>query len=561
MPSQPSRRRRAPAPVSLLAVAALAAASAAVPGSPVHAAEPELTAEITIDAWSTGYGAEVVITNHGQVETTGWTVAFDLPAGTTISNHWRADRTQDGQHHTFTNLFYNGDIAPGGTEYFGFNANGLGEPVNCTVDGNPCAGPGSEDTEPPTAPSGLHHVAVTATSVSLAWDPATDNVGVTGYDVHQDGVPVTSATDTSATVTGLSPDTTYTFTVTARDAAENVSAPSNSVTVPTLPEGGGGDVVDVATAAELIDALATAAPGQTIRLAPGEYHGAFLTQRPGTAADPITLTGPRDAVLVNDGPSGQAPPCAEPTAGWDSGYGLWLFDAPYWNLTGFTIADSKKGLVLDSSHHVTIDDLYVHHIDQEGVHFRRSSADGVIRGSRIEETGLVDAGFGEGVYVGSAQSNFGCYGNSGGLDRSDRVQVLDNQIGPYVRGEPMDLKEGTQDGVVRGNTLNGTGISGQNFADSWVDVKGNNYLFENNTGTFSPPGTLKRGYAALNLLDGYGCGNVWRDNHSDVGGGEYAIWIHNSNRECEGNPNVVYSSNTVANATRGLTNIAVTPGG
>lgn len=556
MPSMSARRRS----IAAAAAAALAVGFMAAPATPARAAEPALTAEIFIDAWSTGYGAEVVITNHGPVATTGWTVELDLPAGTTISNHWRADRDQDGQHHTFTNLFYNGDIPAGGTEDFGFNASGLGRPASCTVDGNPCAGGGSGDTEPPTAPGGLHAVTVTASSVSLAWDPATDNVGVTGYDVHRDGVPVTSGTGTGATVTGLAAGTTYVFTVTARDAAQNVSEPSDPQPVPTLPDGGGGELVDVSTAGELAGALATAQPGQTIRLAPGEYHGAFLTERAGTAAEPITLTGPADAVLVNDGPSGQGPSCSAPTDGWDAGYGLWLFDAPHWNLTGFTIADSKKGLVLDNSHHVTIDGLYVHHIDQEAVHFRRSSADGVIRNSRIEQTGLVDPGFGEGVYIGSALSNFGCYGNSGGLDRADRVQVLNNQIGPNVRGEPMDIKEGTQDGVVRGNTFDGTGISGQNFADTWVDVKGNNYLFENNTGTFAPPGTLQRGYAALNLLDGYGCGNVWRDNHSDLGGvGDWAIWIHNSNQECGGNPNVVHASNTAVNAPRGLTNIAVTP--
>ncbi|MDT9686818.1 hypothetical protein Q5762_00315 [Streptomyces sp. P9(2023)] len=117
--------------------------------------------------------------------------------------------------------------------------------------------------------------------------------------------------------------------------------------------------------------------------------------------------------------------------------------------------------------------------------------------------------------------------------------------------------------MIRGNTFNGTGIAGQNSADSWVDAKGVDYLIENNTGTFSAPGTLANGYETHNpsttpsFLNG--CGNVWRNNRSDLGGvGAYTIKI-TSTSKCSANPNVVYSSNTVTNATSGLTNVPVTP--
>jgi hypothetical protein len=218
--------------------------------------------------------------------------------------------------------------------------------------------------------------------------------------------------------------------------------------------------------------------------------------------------------------------------------------------------------VLDNSHHVTIDGVRVHHVEDEGVHFRRSSADGVIRNSRIEYTGLVQPGFGEGVYIGSAVSNWGCHGNSGGADRSDRVQVLNNVIGPYVTAESIDIKEGTFNGVVRGNTFNGQGISGQNSADSWVDAKGIGYVIETNTGTFTSPGTFANGYETHNPTTTpsfqNGCGNVWRGNRSDLGGvGRYAINVTSTSR-CAGNLNIVYASNTVTNATVGLTNITVT---
>src|SRR5690606_992386 len=80
----------------------------------------------------------------------------------------------------------------------------------------------------------------TSTSTSLAWTASTDNVGVTGYTVFRDGVNIgTTAGATSFNVSGLTANTAYAFTVTARDAAGNISVASNVANVTTL-EGGGG---------------------------------------------------------------------------------------------------------------------------------------------------------------------------------------------------------------------------------------------------------------------------------------------------------------------------------
>src|SRR5690606_38582664 len=126
-----------------------------------------------------------------------------------------------------------------------------------------------------------------------------------------------------------------------------------------------------------------------------------------------------------------------------------------------------------------------------------------------------------------------------------------------------DIKEGTHDGLIIGNVFDGTGLAGQNSADSWVDVKGIDYLIVANTGTFSSPGVFANGYETHNPSTTpsmqNGCGNVWRDNVSDLGGvGQYAIKV-TSTSKCQGNLNVVYSSNTVSQAVVGLTNITVTP--
>ncbi|KJK41909.1 hemagglutinin protein [Lentzea aerocolonigenes] len=549
-----------------LTLGAVAATVAALLSSGPAQAAPVLKAEVTqTSVWDSGYGANVTITNSGDAATTGWTLEFDLPSGTTITSSWSSVRTSTGQHHKFTNAGFNGTIKPGATAKFGFNASGGSLPANCTINGASCGGGTTPptDTQPPTVPTDLRSTGVTSSSVSLSWTASTDNVGVTGYEILQ-GNAVTTVTGTSATVTGLSPATAYSFSVRAKDAAGNTSAASAPVSATTSPNSGGGDTVNVSNPAQLQAALAAATPGQTIKLASGTYHGSFLTNgRAGTPSQPITLTGPRDAVIINDGPSGDPPDCPAPTAGWDSGYGLWIFNSPYWNLTGFTVQESKKGIVLDNSHHTTIDSVSVHHVDEEAVHFRRSSADSVIRNSVITDTGLVQPGYGEGVYLGSANSNWACHGNSGGIDRSDRVQVLGNRIGPNIAAEPIDVKEGTYEGVIRGNTFDGQGITGENSADSWVDVKGIGYLIEDNTGTFRSPGTFANGYETHNTSTTpslpNGCGNTWRNNRSDLGGvGQYAINI-TSVSKCTAMPNVVYASNTVTGAVKGLTNAQVTP--
>ncbi|MEU8619142.1 carbohydrate binding domain-containing protein [Streptomyces sp. NPDC048623] len=121
----------------------------------------------------------------------------------------------------------------------GWYAQGTYYADDISLDG-PGGGGGGTDTQAPSVPTGLQVSAKTASSVSLAWTAATDNVGVTGYDVYQGATKVSTVTGTSATVGGLAAGTSYTFTVKARDAAGNVSAASNQATVTTEAGGGGG---------------------------------------------------------------------------------------------------------------------------------------------------------------------------------------------------------------------------------------------------------------------------------------------------------------------------------
>ena len=130
----------------------------------------------------------------------------------------------------------------------------------------------------------------TDTTVDLAWSGASDDVGVVDYNVYQNGAPVqTGVVGTSTTVTGLTADSTYTFTIQARDAALNVSTDGPSVVATTEPGAPGPPVVSV-----------TATDGAEA----GSVDGVFTVSRTGptTAALSVavdlagsTATAPPDA--------------------------------------------------------------------------------------------------------------------------------------------------------------------------------------------------------------------------------------------------------------------------
>ncbi|MCC9306520.1 glycoside hydrolase family 6 protein [Kitasatospora sp. RB6PN24] len=99
---------------------------------------------------------------------------------------------------------------------------------------------GSGGSTGPTVPSGLTVTGTTSSSVSLSWTASTDPAGVTGYSVYRDGAKIATVTGTGYTDSGLSPATSYQYTVTAQDAAGNVSAASTAVRATTAASGGGG---------------------------------------------------------------------------------------------------------------------------------------------------------------------------------------------------------------------------------------------------------------------------------------------------------------------------------
>lgn len=223
------RRARASA---LAAAVALGVAAVILVPTPAQAATATFQKE---SEWSTGYVGKMTIRNDTATTMTGWRVEFDLPAGTSIGNHWNAELTRSGTRYVFTNLPWNGTLAAGASTSFGWLASGAGTPQACTINGAPCAGGdvGGSDFSPPTIPANPR-TSSTSQTFTMHWDASTDNVGVTGYEIFSNGSRLATTTETSYSMP-IPPPMIFTFGIRALDAAGN-SSPFAIITLGSLPD-------------------------------------------------------------------------------------------------------------------------------------------------------------------------------------------------------------------------------------------------------------------------------------------------------------------------------------
>jgi len=302
--------------------------------------------------------------------------------------------------------------------------------------------------------------------------------------------------------------------------------------------------IDVYNAIDLQVALNNAKAGDNIVLKDGIYNGNFIipASANGTADKVITLTGSKKVVL--DGNT------------INTGYVLHL-QASYWVIKDITITNGLKGLMCDGANYNIIDNIAVNNIGEEGIHFRKFSSHNVLQNSIVTNTGLKTADYGEGVYIGTAVSNWSKYTN-GVEDRCDSNKVINNSIGPNITAECIDVKEGSTGGVIRGNNFNSTGITGANSGDSWMNVKGNGYLIENNTG-FNPTGSvLKDGYQVHCAVDGWGNYNIFKNNISQINVDGYGINVVLKSNKGNAVGNIIYKNNVIKGLNKSISNIELT---
>lgn len=301
-------------------------------------------------------------------------------------------------------------------------------------------------------------------------------------------------------------------------------------------------IINVTNSTELQNALTAAKPGQTIVMKDGWYKrsGGFSIPAGihGNESAPITLQGTQNAIISSDN--------------FNTGYGLWLKGNNYWILDGFTVYKSKKGVMLDNSHHCLVNDLVVKNIGEEGVHLRTYSSFNKVTNCFVDSMGIVSgtAGTAEAIYIGSSTSNWTTY-TSGNPDTCNYNTISGNLFGDYIPSENIDAKEGTSYGVISNNTFNGKGLNGANSGDSWLDLKGNYYKVFCNTGS----NTMTDGFQTHILVSGWGDYNIFYDNNLTVGAQGYAVNIQTTGSKGVAANNIVCSNNKVVGASKGVSNI------
>ena len=218
--------------------------------SPAEAATSATATYVKKSDWGSGFEGQWTVKNTGTTSLSSWTIEWDFPSGTAVGSAWDATVTSSGTHWTAKNLGWNGTVAPGASVSFGFNGTGPGAPAGCKLNGASCDGGSVPGDNAPSAPGTPTASAITDTSAKLSWSAATDDHGIKNYDVLRDGAVVATVTGTTYTNTGLTAGTDYSYTVKARDTADQTGPVSGAVKVHTTGGGGtdpgpGGDKINL----------------------------------------------------------------------------------------------------------------------------------------------------------------------------------------------------------------------------------------------------------------------------------------------------------------------------
>ncbi len=265
---------------------------------------------------------------------------------------------------------------------------------------------------------------------------------------------------------------------------------SLSLTLNTLDAAAESREVAVYDGESLHRALLDAEPGDDIVLYPGDYKGIktespedrwhyFYSHRNGTSTAPITVRSySRDDIqqLYGNGVDG-------------AGYVLYL-TGDNWRISDLKFHTGQKGIMLDSANDNVLDNIAIYNVRDEGLHFRKSSSNNILSNCHIYDTGRSKPGFGEAVYVGTHE------GDRLG-DHSNNNRIGGCLLGPGVTAEAIDIKAGTVNTIVEHNSMNGADISGINFADSFIDVKGDEIIVRFNQMNWQGNGHMDHGIHVL----------------------------------------------------------------
>ena len=359
---------------------------------------------------------------------------------------------------------------------------------------------------------------VIAKGITVSWVKATTSP--TAYEIKRssDGSNYTTIARVSSSTTAYfdvstKPGVRMTYKVSAVSSSGSTTSTSATVSAvaKSIPTGNSrrysscpSATKSVSTASALKSALYNATAGTVIKLAPGTYTGTFSASKSGTTDRPIWICGPRTAIITS--------------GSYRSGHAFSMENKHDIVLAGMTIRNSFKGVTVISSQRITVTDLLVENIGYEAIHLRSQTLDSEVKYNTIRKTGLVMREFGEGIYIGTSDSNW-CKYNGCQPDRTDRTLVLGNTISE-TGAQAIEAKAGTSNGVIARNNIVGYS-PGSSYGEGWVLIKGNDWFVGENTGRNSPDD----GYATNGSVTGWGKYNVFARN-SASNTADYGLWIH-----------------------------------
>ncbi len=220
----------------------------------------------------------------------------------------------------------------------------------------------------------------------------------------------------------------------------------------------------------IVEAMRSAKPGYLIELKPGVYEGKVMEINGKSVYFHISANGEEDLPIIfrSLDPSSPAVLQGETT---DKGYGLYITGDNI-ILEDIVVRRAQKGIVMDNASWNVLKGCEVYEIGDEGIHVRDGSSHNLITKCWIHDTGRRKGrkGYGEGIYIGSAWKTVKKYGY---YPVCSYNTIRENRIGPGVTAEHIDVKEFTFGTLIENNVFYGRGISGEHYADSFIDLKGN----------------------------------------------------------------------------------------
>ena len=234
-------------------------------------------------------------------------------------------------------------------------------------------------------------------------------------------------------------------------------------------------VYPCSTVADILYALSVVQPGDEIVVAPGDYYPTdnqapsgttgtfFYATTDGTATQPIVLRGSDPAnppTFHGQNPSNRA---------------VLRITGDHWIVQDLRLRNAQKGFILDNANDCQVRRLTIFDIGYEALHVRDGSDRTLIEYCNIYNAGTIKPGYGEGIYIGTDRGGW-----SNHDPHCDDTTVRHCTIGPNVAAEAFDIKEGTQNTLIEHCTIDATGISGANWADSFIDLKGVRVVIRNN---------------------------------------------------------------------------------